>query len=82
LGGDWSRVANVGYLNYRAGSSDRAKLSFTGREVAWVVPKGYNRGKTAVYVDGAKATSLSLYYSTGQPREVVFRKEWPPRVAI
>lgn len=29
-----------------------------------------------MYVDGAKATPVGLYASTGQPCEVVFRKEW------
>ncbi len=78
--GAWSRTAVSsaygGYLKYASGSGARAKLSFTGSEVAWVSTKGLNRGKAEVWVDGAKAATIDLYSSSAQARTVVFSKAW------
>ncbi len=54
----------------------KAKLSFTGRNVAWGAPKSAVRGQAEVWVDGVKETTVDLYSSTTLARRVVFSKSW------
>lgn len=78
--GTWTRVESSGAyggdLKYATASGARARFSFTGREVAWVAPKGPTRGRAEMWVDGTKVATLDLYSSTGQQRQVVFRRAW------
>lgn len=78
--GAWTRLDNsaayAGDLKYATADGARARFAFTGREVAWVAPKGPNRGKAEVWVDGTRATTVDLYSSTTQQRAVVFRQAW------
>jgi hypothetical protein len=77
--GTWTRQAVAsaygGYLKYEP-DSGRASFSFTGREVARVAHKAGNRGKAEVLVDSVQIATVDLYSSSGQPRQVVFSKEW------
>ncbi len=57
-------------------SGATAKLSFTGRNVAWVAPKSSTRGKADVYVDGAYVQTVDLYSSSTLSRQVVFSQSW------
>ena len=52
------------------------RLSFAGRNVAWIAPTGPNRGKAEVWVGGVKAKTVDLYSSSAQPRKMVFTKSW------
>lgn len=78
--GTWTRQALSsaygGYVKYATAGGARAKFTFIGREVAWVAPKGPNRGKAEVLVDGTKVATIDLYSATGKARQVVFRRAW------
>ncbi len=45
-----------------------------GRQVAWVAPKGPNRGYAYVYVDGVRTTTVNLYSATAQYRSIIYAK--------
>ena len=76
--GDWDghrSAAAIGGSTLRtsdAGAS--ATLSFSGRQVAWVGPKGPSRGKVKVYVDGAYVTTVNQYASESSSRRVLFTR--------
>jgi len=78
--GSWKRqdsgAAYAGDLKYAATDGARARFAFTGREVAWVAPKGPSRGRAQVFVDGTLVTTVDLYSSVAQQRGVVFRQAW------
>ena len=57
-----------------AGAS--ARLSFTGREVAWVASKTVTYGSARVYIDGALAGTVNLHSTTTLRRKVVFTHSW------
>ncbi len=79
-GGTWTRAALSGayggYVKHDKTPGAKAKLSFTGRNVAWVAPKSAVRGQAEVWVDGVKETTVDLYSSTTLARRVVFSKSW------
>ena len=54
----------------------RAMLTFTGRSVAWITTKATNRGKAAIYVNGAYLTTVDLYASSSQTQRVVWTRNW------
>jgi hypothetical protein len=76
--GAWSTqslsTASGGTLRYASASGNSAKLSLGAGvlSAAWVGPRGTDRGKAEVWVDGAKAKDLDLYSSTAQPRRMLF----------
>jgi glucose/arabinose dehydrogenase len=78
--GSWTQQvvdsAFGGSLAYGGTVRDTALFTFVGRDVAWVAPKGTNRGRAEVWVDGVKVKTVDLYASSTQPRKVVFSKEW------
>ena len=52
-----------------------ASITFIGRGIAWVAPKGSTRGKAAVYFDGAYAGTVNLNAASAN-RILVFAKSW------
>ncbi len=78
--GTWTRAylsgAYKSYVKYAKTSGATAKLSFTGRDVAWVAPKSSTRGKADVYVDGTYVQTVDLYSSSTLSRRVVFSQSW------
>jgi subtilisin family serine protease len=78
--GTWKRASLSGaygkYVKYASAAGSTAKLTFTGRDVAWVAPRSSTRGKAEVYVDGTYVQTVDLYSSTTQARQVVFSKSW------
>ncbi|CAA9450783.1 MAG: Serine protease, subtilase family [uncultured Rubrobacteraceae bacterium] len=78
--GTWTRAYLSGaygsYVKYAKTSGARTKLSFTGRNVAWIAPKSSTRGKAEVYVDGTYVQTVDLYSSSTLARQVVFSKSW------
>lgn len=78
--GAWTRQALSsaygGGVRYATASSARAKISFTGRSVAWVSPRANNRGQARVYVDGAYLFAVDLYAGPYEPRRIVFQRRW------
>ena len=57
---------------------ERAIFSFNGREVAWIAPKGPDRGRAEVWIDGTKVTTVELYKSSETPKMAVFAKSVGP----
>jgi hypothetical protein len=78
--GSWTRQhlgsAYGGYLKYTSAQGSRATCSFTGRDGALVAPRGPNRGKAGIYVDGALVKNIDLYASSSKPRTIVFSRSW------
>jgi beta-glucanase (GH16 family) len=54
----------------RAGST--ARLTFTGKSIAWVGLKAANRGKARVYVNGVYKATIDLYSSTTRKHLMVW----------
>ena len=52
-----------------------AKLTFTGRSVAWVAPVSGKRGKAKVFIDGVMVAKVNLRASARQ-RVLVFSRSW------
>lgn len=59
-------------LAYSTDPGTKAKLAFTGRNVAWVAPKSRTRGKAEVCLDGRKVATVDLFSATAQVRRVVY----------
>jgi serine protease len=76
----WARYAwssaYGGYENSSSTAGASARLSFTGRSVAWVAPTATNRGQAYLYVDGAYAGTLDLYSASTVARKIVFSRSW------
>jgi len=53
-----------------------AKLTFTGRDIAWVAAKGPGNGRARVYLDGVLKATIDLLAGTDTPRQIVFRAHW------
>ncbi len=77
--GTWKRVAVSGSLGgstrYATAKGATAKLSFTGRSVAWVAPLGTNRGTAKVLIDGVVVATIDLR-APAQSRMLVFSRTW------
>jgi subtilisin family serine protease len=50
--------------------------TFTGRAIALVAPKGPQRGRAYIYIDGVRVTRISLYRSTRLNRVIVYTRTW------
>lgn len=78
--GSWTRSASSsahgGYTKWAQAAGASAKFTFTGRQVAWVAPRGTRSGQARIYVDGVYATTVDLYRSTSEPRRIVFSRAW------
>jgi hypothetical protein len=79
--GTWSTQnitsASGGSLKFASAADASASLaSFSNNalNIAWVAPKGPDRGKAEVWLDGALASTADLYTATLQPRKSAFVK--------
>ena len=63
-------------LGKTKGGKAVARLTFTGRGVAWVSRTGPGGGRARVFVDGRPAGTVSLYSSNTARRAVVFARSW------
>jgi len=74
--GTWTRQALSGSyggaVKYATATGATARLTFTGRNVAWVAPKSKARGKAEVYLDGRKVATVDLYSATTLSRRVIY----------
>ena len=76
--GTWTRHVSA----YAIGGTTRrskvkgasATLTFSGRQVAWVGPRGHGRGKVKVYVDGVYVTTVNQWASDFSSRRVLFSR--------
>jgi hypothetical protein len=53
-----------------------ARLSFTGRGIAWVSRTGPTGGRARILVDGRYVGTVGLYSPTTVRRAIVFSKSW------
>ncbi len=60
----------------KGGGRAVARLTFTGRGVAWVSRTGPTGGRARVHVDGRYAGTVSLYSAATTRRVVVFSRSW------
>jgi hypothetical protein len=78
--GSWTTTSNSsasgGALRFSMASGAAATYSFTGSSVAWVSSRGPDKGSAKVYVDGVYMTTVSLYASTFQAKQVVYAASW------
>jgi hypothetical protein len=79
-GGSWQQQAVSsaygGSLKYEQTTGASAKITFTGRNVAWIAPKDIDRGKAEVWLDGVKKTTVDLYSATSKPKLFAFTQNW------
>jgi len=68
--------ASGGSVRHTSTAGAAATVSFTGRRIAWVAPKGPTRGSADVYVDGARVATVSLNSTKATSRVIVFNKSW------
>ena len=77
-GGDW----NVHHSDSAIGGTTRrtkiggasATLIFTGRQIAWVGPRGPSHGKVKVYLDGTYVATVNQHATTSSARRVLFSR--------
>ena len=69
-------TASGGSLVYSTAAGASATYAFTGQAVAWVASRGPTRGSAAVYVDGVRKATISLYAPSFAARQVVFATHW------
>jgi hypothetical protein len=76
--GAWSRATGAslsgGSARYATSATRRAKLTFTGREVALVATRRTSGGHAKVLIDGAQVGTINLDAGAAQYRQVVFRR--------
>jgi hypothetical protein len=72
----WTRIAAAdasgGYVLRTTTSDARVTLTFTGRSLAFVAPKGASYGAVSVSVDGGAATRIDLYRANRAPQVTVY----------
>ena len=77
-GGTWTRVALSGafggYVKYTSAGSATSTLTFTGRNVAVVMPKRSGLGSAKICIDSASCSTVGLG-STTSPRQVVYKRD-------
>lgn len=78
--GGWRRryrsFASARYLSSPTSGWAAARLTFTGRAVAWVSRQSPLGGRARVFVDGRYAGTVSLASPTFLARKVVFSRRW------
>ena len=81
--GDWTEVedaaASGGRYRTAAVAGASATLAFTGRDVAWIAPRGPGFGKAEVWVDGVRRAVVDLAAAAPTARATVFRAHWSTR---
>jgi hypothetical protein len=79
-GGAWSATSSSdafgGGVRYAEDAAATVRLTFTGRNVAWVATTGPDRGASDVIVDGRLVRTVDLYAAQGQPRRIAFSHAW------
>ena len=71
-----SGSASGGRLRWSSQGGATVTMTFSGRSIAWVAPRGPSRGSARVYLDGAYAGTVSLFSAVSQPPKIVFSKSW------
>jgi len=76
--GTWTKVTSSnlsgGSARYATSSTRRAKMSFTGQEVAFVATRRTTGGRVQVLIDSVAAATIDLDAASTAYRRLVFRK--------
>jgi hypothetical protein len=79
--GTWTKASGSGYYGGATRSATtsgpRAKVTFSGSDIAWVSTIGPDRGAARVYLDGKYVETVNLNAATAASRRVVYRAGWP-----
>jgi subtilisin family serine protease len=79
-GAGWSRPSSTSALGGRLHTASSAgasmTMSFTGRSINVIAPKGPTRGSFNIYLDGMYVQTVSLRSSSTSSRIVVFANAW------
>ena len=65
-----------GHAKYTRTRLASAKVTFSGRNFAWVAPTNRFQGRARVYVDGHLVTTVNLYSAVSRSRQIVFTRAW------
>jgi hypothetical protein len=78
--GGWSSARHAAYagdrVRYATHAGAKASVTFTGRSISWIGPKGPTRGSARVYVDGRYVRLVNLRTRSFDPDTVLFSKRW------
>ena len=78
--GGWATARFGGYtggrVKYSVHAGATATLTFTGRSVAWVGPRGPTRGRARISIDGVAVATVDLRRSNFRARGTLFRTAW------
>ncbi|MGH2475972.1 MAG: hypothetical protein ACRDIL_11985, partial [Candidatus Limnocylindrales bacterium] len=78
--GRWRSAGSSRYIGgkvrYATARGAKASLTFSGRSVALVGPRGPTRGSAKVYVDGKYVKTVNFYARSFRARQVVFAYNW------
>jgi hypothetical protein len=78
--GPWTRAADETALGDAVRRSRRAgstgSITFTGRAIGIVAPRGPGRGKADVLVDGVRVATIDTRAATFRSRVIVFERAW------
>jgi hypothetical protein len=76
--GSWRRVTGSslsgGSARFATSSTRRAKVSFTGHEVALIATRRTTGGRAKVLIDGVQVATINLDAGAVQYRQLVFRR--------
>jgi probable HAF family extracellular repeat protein len=79
--GAWSRVASSGafggFVNQSGAAGATASLTFTGKSLSVIGPKGPGLGSAAIYLGGTQVATATEAAVTAQNRKRVFQMTWP-----
>jgi hypothetical protein len=67
---------SAGSVHYATAAGAKAKLTFTGRSIAFVTTTATGRGKVRVYLGGNLVTTLDLFSGSVAYRQVVWSRTW------
>ena len=78
--GSWTTSTSTTWWGSTARSSSSAgataTYTFTGKSIAWVGLKAYNRGKAQVFVNGVLKATVDLYSATTKKQVVVWSQTY------
>jgi hypothetical protein len=79
-GTGWTRYARNyaygGHSTFTRTNGSNAKLTFTGRGVAWVATRADTQGQARVFIDGIDQGLVDLYQSSLAGKQVAFSYRW------
>ena len=79
-GGTWvtelDPAAYGGGLHRASAAGASARLTFYGRDIAWIATRGPGMGTAKVYLDGVLRATIDLSATAETPRSLVYRFHW------